>query len=103
MELNVNFGDEYINPNNIVNANFYHTVYYISGLVTETVNDIPKASCRVRAYNRQTGELLGQDISDDYGNFYIELPSSLDLIYVTCEDETDYNALIIDRVTPRTS
>lgn len=74
--------------------------YFISGLVTETEDDIPKQGCKIRIFNREIGELLGEDISDTDGSFYIEV-SNRELVYVTCEDKDVYNALIEDRVTPQ--
>lgn len=76
--------------------------YFISGLVTETEDDIPKQGYKIRIFNREIGELLGEDISDTDGSFYIEV-SNRELVYVACEDKDIYNALIEDRVTPQIS
>jgi len=102
MILNVNFGDTYTNPNNIINADFnYDITYQISGIVK--YNDVVSINNIVRLYDRQTGRLIAETISDASGLYVFDNLGDNNLKYVICLDKSNpisYNALIIDRLIP---
>ena len=101
--LNVNFGGSYINPANIINVDFnYDSKFQINGIVM--YDDIISANNIVRLYNRATGSLIKETLSDANGEYVFENLTSNDLVYIVCLDKNtpiQYNALINDRIIPQ--
>lgn len=100
MELNVNFGDVYVNPAEIINVNFGSDITYsLSGTVA--YNNVISNNNIVRLYDRQTGTLIAQTTSDTNGNFIFTNILDTSLKYLICLDKNSpiiYNSLIKDRV-----
>lgn len=63
----------------------------------------PAPNCPVRAYNRQTGQLIGQGISNTNGEYQFPIAANKnDEIYMICLDNDqapDFEAQIQDRIT----
>lgn len=79
----------------------YGIVYEVSGTVEEEGSSVERT---VRIYKRSTGELVAETTST-YGEFMFDEIPSQDEHYVVAlddiSDETDYNALIYDRIVPQ--
>lgn len=77
--------------------------YYIQGMIQKDINGVLNnmESCTIRAYNRNTGILLGQDDLNNELFFEIIVPNE-ELIYVICLDNNlQYNAIAQDRIIPQ--
>ena len=75
--------------------------HYYYGYITE--NEVP-VSRIVRLYYRDTGDLVGDTVSNaDTGYYYLTTTISGEHFIVTIDDNIgkDYNALILDRLLPR--
>lgn len=84
-------------------------IYALQAIIMQAKGNVqdaakkPAAHCHVRAYNRETGQLIGQGISNTDGTYQFPIAATKgDEIYMVCldnEQAPDFEARIIDRIT----
>ena len=70
----------------------------IKGQVKELGNNIP---CRVRLFERQTGRLINEVLTDNYGNYSFNHLTANKFFVVAHHPLNTYNAVIADLVVPK--
>lgn len=70
----------------------------IAGTVTKLNIDFP---CHVRLYERLSGKLIAQTLTDSDGNYIFEyLKDGFEFVLVAHDHQRQYNAVIQDMVKP---
>ena len=70
----------------------------IKGQVKELGNNIP---CRVRLFERQTGRLINEVVTDNSGNYEFDHLAMGTFFVVAHHPLNQYNAVIADLVVPK--
>ena len=70
----------------------------IKGQVKELGNNIP---CRVRLFERQTGRLINEVLTDNSGNYEFDHLTQAKFFLVAHHPQNQYNAVIQDNVVPK--
>ena len=70
----------------------------IKGQITEKDAPIP---CRVRLYEKLSGRLLMEKVTDDLGNYEFDHLTNTRYFLIAHHPELKYNAVIQDNVVPK--
>ena len=70
----------------------------IKGQVKELGNNIP---CRVRLFERQTGRLINEVLTDNSGNYEFDHLAMGTFFIIAHHPASQYNAVIQDNVVPK--
>ncbi len=73
-------------------------VYRIKGMIGQLGIPLP---CRLRLYNKISGQLVSESVSDIYGNYEFSALTNTKHFIVAHHPASQFNAVIQDNVVPK--